>query len=201
MTAREARRRALKRQIARLDGRLAALRRTSDRYGRWRLGSFLAALVLSAGSLLTWGIWAWVGVTAVAILPFVFLVRANRLVDEAIARHAIWRQLKQTHAARMDLDWAQIPAAPPAPPRLDHPFALDLDLLGDHSLLQLLDTADGHVVWTRTVDQLPQITRRGTYLAADAMSTGFYISSDSSTPSLLIDNEGNIVHDFSPRKK
>ena len=68
-------------------------------------------------------------------------------------------------------------------------------------VLQLLDTVDGHVVWTRTVDQLPQITRRGTYLAADAMSTGFYISSDSSTPSLLIDNEGNIVHDFSPRKK
>ena len=68
-------------------------------------------------------------------------------------------------------------------------------------VLQLLDIADGHVVWTRTVDQLPQITRRGTYLAADALSTGFYIRSDNSTPSLLIDNEGNIVHDFSPLKK
>ncbi|MCB8984138.1 MAG: hypothetical protein H6659_09950 [Ardenticatenaceae bacterium] len=141
MTAKEARRRALERQIARLDGRLTALRRSSDQYARWRLGSFLAALVLSAGSLLTWGIWAWVGVTAVAILPFIFLVQANRRIDEAIARYAIWQEIKQTHAARMDLDWANIPAAPPPPPRLDHPFALDLDLLGDHSLLQLLDTA------------------------------------------------------------
>ena len=67
-------------------------------------------------------------------------------------------------------------------------------------VLQLLDVADGHVVWSRTVEQLPQITRRGTYLAADALASGFYIRSDSSTPSLLIDNEGVIVHDFSGPK-
>lgn len=141
MTPKEARRHALTRQIARLDGRLAALRRTSDALARWRLGSFLAAVGLSAYSLLTWGIWAWVGVTAVAILPFILFVRAHRSIEEAVGRHDIWRRIKQTHVARMSLDWSQIPAASPVSPRLDHPFALDLDLVGDHSLLQLLDTA------------------------------------------------------------
>lgn len=67
-------------------------------------------------------------------------------------------------------------------------------------VLQLIDVADGHVVWSRTVEQLPQITRSGTYLAADALPSGFYITSDNSTPSLLIDNEGAIVHDFSGKK-
>lgn len=67
-------------------------------------------------------------------------------------------------------------------------------------VLQLLDAADGHVVWSRTVEQLPQITRSGTYLAADALPSGFYITSDDATPSLLIDNEGAIVHDFSGKK-
>jgi len=141
MTAKQDRRLALERQIGRLDGRLEALRRVSERYARWRLVAFLAAVGLSAGSLLAWGIWAWVGVTAVSFMPFILLVRANRRVDEAIARHDIWRRLKQTHVARMNLAWEQIPPAPPVPPRLEHPFALDLDVLGDHSLLQLVDTA------------------------------------------------------------
>ena len=64
------------------------------------------------------------------------------------------------------------------------------------TLLGTVDDVAGH----QTVEQLPQITRRGTYLAADALASGFYIRSDSSTPSLLIDNEGVIVHDFSGPK-
>ena len=67
-------------------------------------------------------------------------------------------------------------------------------------VLQLLNVADGQVVWSRTVEQLPQITRKGTYLSADALADGFFIRSDNSTPSLLIDNQGAIVHDFSARR-
>lgn len=67
-------------------------------------------------------------------------------------------------------------------------------------VLQLLNVADGQVVWSRTVEQLPKITRKGTYLSADALAGGFFIRSDNSTPSLLIDNEGTVLHDFSPRK-
>ena len=68
-------------------------------------------------------------------------------------------------------------------------------------ILQLIDKETHAVVWSRTVEQLPQITRNGTYLNADPLPSGFYVTSDSSTPSLLIDNNGNIVHDFRPSKR
>ncbi|PWK30244.1 hypothetical protein [Pseudomonas sp. OV226] len=61
-------------------------------------------------------------------------------------------------------------------------------------VLQLLDAKNGKVIWSRTVDQLPQITRHGRFVKASPLASGFYI--DSNTPSLLIDNDGNILHDF-----
>lgn len=68
-------------------------------------------------------------------------------------------------------------------------------------ILQLIDRQTDAVVWSRSVDQLPQITRNGTYMNADPLPSGFYVTSDSSTPSVLIDNNGNIVHDFRPSKR
>jgi hypothetical protein len=41
----------------------------------------------------------------------------------------------------MDLAWQKLPPALPVPSGLDHPFALDLDLIGERSLQRLLDTA------------------------------------------------------------
>lgn len=47
--------------------------------------------------------------------------------------------LKRTNLARLRLDWTQIPPIMhTSPPH--HPYALDLDLAGPHSLLTLLDT-------------------------------------------------------------
>ena len=68
-------------------------------------------------------------------------------------------------------------------------------------ILQLIDKKTDAVVWSRTVDQLPQITRSGTYVSATPLPTGFYLTSDDSTPSLLIDNNGNVAHDFRPAKR
>ena len=68
-------------------------------------------------------------------------------------------------------------------------------------ILQLIDKKTDAVVWSRTVDQLPQITRNGSYVSADPLPTGFYLTSDDSTPSLLIDNNGNIAHDFRASKR
>ena len=67
-------------------------------------------------------------------------------------------------------------------------------------VLQLLDAANGKVVWSRTLDQLPQITGSGSNLSADGLPSGFYLRSDSKTPALLIGNEGQLLHDFSPRR-
>ena len=59
---------------------------------------------------------------------------------------------------------------------------------------------DGKVVWSRTLEQLPQITGTGGSLSADGLPSGFYLRSDSRTPALLIDNQGQILHDFSPKR-
>jgi hypothetical protein len=68
-------------------------------------------------------------------------VAVHRRVDTAVTRFAIWQQMKQTHIARMTLDWAHLPAPKSFPVESDHPFAHDIDLVGEFSLHRLLDTA------------------------------------------------------------
>ncbi|MEJ2749102.1 MAG: hypothetical protein P8183_14530 [Anaerolineae bacterium] len=138
---RDIRQQALQNQIGRVQRRLARLMRENDRLVRWRLTTFVGGLLLSAATLLTYGVWWWLAVSAVALTPFVVLVGLHRRVETAVRRLTIWQQIKETQLARMTLDWTRLPAAQPLPPRFDHPFALDLDLVGDRSLHQLLDTA------------------------------------------------------------
>lgn len=138
---RAARCRALQNQIGRVQRRLAGLNQENDRLVRWRLTSFVGGLVISAAALLSYGVWWWLGVSVVALAPFVVLVGLHRRVETAVRCLTIWQQIKETQLARMALDWDRLPAARPLPPRFDHPFALDLDLVGDRSLHQLLDTA------------------------------------------------------------
>lgn len=138
---RAVRQRAIQNQIGRVQRRLAGLTQENDRLVRWRLASFVGGLLISAATLLSYGVWWWLAVSAVALAPFVVLVGLHRRVETAVHRLIIWQQIKETQLARMALDWDRLPAAQPLPPRFDHPFALDLDLVGDRSLHQLLDTA------------------------------------------------------------
>lgn len=65
-------------------------------------------------------------------------------------------------------------------------------------VLELLDAASGKTVWSRTLEQLPQITGSGAQLSADALPAAFYLRSTPAAPALLIDNNGDILHDFNP---
>ncbi len=141
MTRKQTRQKVLENQARRLRQQLAVLRRRSDRLVRWRLLLFMAGLAGSGVTLLTAGVWWWGVVSVVAAGPFFTAVYAHHQLEKGIRRYEIWLSIKETHLARMTLDWARIPAAEPVPPRLEHPFALDLDLIGDRSLHQLLDTA------------------------------------------------------------
>ncbi len=130
----------LERQIARLDGRLQTLRQTSNRLSQLRLVLFLLAGAFLVSVFLTT---SWIS----GALGFLFLagfaaaVARHRRVERAVKRFADWRAIKQTHLARLRLDWAQMPPAQPVPPQFEHPFALDLDLIGGRSIHQWLDTA------------------------------------------------------------
>lgn len=132
---------ALLRQIAHLDRRIFRLRAISEQYTRARLAIFVVGLILvflmfsQVGNMAGW-------LSAIAgIVVLVVVARYHRRVDESIRRHRGYRQIKQEHVARIELDWPNIPREHQAPVSPDHPFAVDLDIVGDYSLHRLLDTS------------------------------------------------------------
>ncbi|MFO7683012.1 MAG: hypothetical protein R6X34_23495 [Chloroflexota bacterium] len=141
MTHKQRRKQAISRQIERLDRQLALLQHTSDQLSRWRLVVFMAGVITAVLVLLQWGVWPWLGVSGAAIAAFAIAANQHRRVETNRQRTQLWRDLKHTHLARMNLDWQHLPPPAPldAPP--DHPFALDLDLVGSRSVMHLVDTA------------------------------------------------------------
>jgi hypothetical protein len=113
----------------------------SESYFPLRLALFTVAALLSGIVFFLVGAWQWAVATLPLFAPFMVAVYAHRRVEAGLMRHEIWLNLKVTHLARMQLQWERIPATLPLLPHPDHPFALDLDLAGQRSLHQLLDTA------------------------------------------------------------
>ncbi|MCZ7673062.1 MAG: hypothetical protein M5U34_41055 [Chloroflexi bacterium] len=122
MSKKQRRKAVISRQINRLDARLAALQQSGDRLSRWRLVVFVVGVITAVVALLQWGIWPWLAVSVVVVAAFAIVVRLHRKVDNARQRIQLWRQIKQTHLARMDLAWADLP-----PPRL-FPIILTIPL-------------------------------------------------------------------------
>ncbi|QMV71511.1 hypothetical protein HS961_00925 [Comamonas piscis] len=65
-------------------------------------------------------------------------------------------------------------------------------------VIQLLDKANHQVVWSRTIDQLPQLGKRegGMYVTGQAVSGGFLLLNDMRQPALLLGDDGEVVQDF-----
>ncbi len=141
MSRKQSRRRALERQIARLDRRLDSLNGLSNRLSWARLGVFAAACAV--GVILAAAVDVWAGGigAAAGLAVFVILVRQHRRVQEGIRQHAQWRAIRQMHLARMAVDWSGLPPETAFSPRPDHPFEADLDLVGERSLHRLINTA------------------------------------------------------------
>lgn len=140
-TARERRRQALQRQTERVGRQVATWQQQSQRLSLARLLLFLLAFVATAAAFFTNGPRLALLTAVLAAIPFLVTVYLHRRLEAGLQRHRLWRELRLAHLARMDLAWEQLPAARfhHAPP--NHPFALDLDLLGDYALHRLLDTA------------------------------------------------------------
>ncbi len=130
---------SLLRLIRRCEGLSLLGDQGSQLYTKWRLGIF------ATGSLVVIGLYqnAWFH-TGNALL-FVFLVGFltvsyfHQRLKFRIARLHQWHDLKSDQLARLRLDWKSFPSSTLSPPE-HHPFALDLDLTGPHSLFTLLDT-------------------------------------------------------------
>ncbi len=142
MTSRKTtRRRALQNQIVRLNLRLNRLHARSNRFARYRLLTFLPGMAIAlfcyyfVNRELGWSL------IAATLIVFNIIAYYHRRLLRSITSHEIWRELKSTQVARMDLNWESIPLFSTTPPDSEHPFEIDLDLTGKKSLHHLVDTA------------------------------------------------------------
>ncbi|MDX1415219.1 MAG: MutS family DNA mismatch repair protein [Candidatus Promineifilaceae bacterium] len=132
---------AINRQIDRLDRRLEDMKRRASRLSNWRLGIFATIFMFGAFVFFIWGALPWAIASVILLIPFVITVYWHRKIEYAIKRHYILLALKQAQAARMLLDWEKIPLAESIVVTKDHPFAADLDLIGERSILRLIDVS------------------------------------------------------------
>lgn len=139
---RESLRRALENQVRRLRDKISNLDQLSSRLSMARLGTFIGGLFLVylAGQFGTeWLFWL---TLILFIAGFWRLVKIHRNIDHTIQRFSIWKSIRETHLGRLGLEWSKIPESTPSGDYSDHPFAKDLLLVGQHSLLQLIDTSN-----------------------------------------------------------
>ncbi len=130
---------ALIHQINRLKHNSAINRATSSLYSWARLWTFLGLLAgIFGGVFINPAGWLWAGFT---FLGFMVAVIAHRSAEHTLKQKRLYLRIKQTHRARMKLDWTNIPLPPLHTAIVDHPFEIDLDISGERSLHHLLDTA------------------------------------------------------------
>ncbi len=140
MNKKQERLHALERQILHVRRRIEKLEVGSNRYSWVRVALFFGGLALGVlGFLLVnW----WVGGLLLLFMFLLFSIVAHfqGQIDHSLNRHRFWLRIKSTHIARMQLNWEAIPST--SAQRQDHhPFEIDLDISGEHSLHQLLNTA------------------------------------------------------------
>lgn len=111
----------------------------SQQFSRWRMGIFLA------GAAITIGVYqqAWFhtgnGLLLVFLIGFLTISWFHQRLKSRLHRLQLWLEIKKDSFARLQLDWPRISANEHKAPER-HPFAIDLDLTGPHSLLGLIDT-------------------------------------------------------------
>jgi len=131
--------RFLTRLVEKLDRVINLATDASSTFTRWRLIIFVVGAVCTVA--LYKMEWYLAGNGALALFVALFLsvaVYHNRL-ERHLHRLRLWKQIKLAHLARLRLDWDHVPSRPSTAP-VQHPYAKDLDLVGPHSLLHLLDT-------------------------------------------------------------
>lgn len=132
---------ALNNQLRRLQKRSERLSRLGQRLSNLRLVVFLGGMGVLYGVARLRDPWLFAVACLLFAGGFFALARRHRRVDEAARKFDIWHDIRRRHRDRMDLRWEGIPYRPPEGVDPDHPFARDLNLVGEHSLLHLADTA------------------------------------------------------------
>lgn len=130
--------------INRLESRIEDLTGWDTRLSRIRLIIFLSGtLVLILLAQQGFNIWVFGSAFAFFAILFMTVATFHNKIISANRRFRLLKSIKKEHLARMQLNWEDIPEATgeqlTAPH--DHPFAEDFNLVGPHSLMQLMDTS------------------------------------------------------------
>ncbi len=131
----------IEKHIERLSARQQRLQEINDRFVRLRLAVFIAGISISGAVFLFAGPALFWAPFVAAIVVFVGLVVLHQRVMLSSRQNATWLRHQQAQVARARLDWPHIPPYVQEQITSEHPFAADLNLLGDRSLHQLLNTA------------------------------------------------------------
>jgi hypothetical protein len=91
---------------------------------------------ISSGAVAGWAL----GALGLALIAFVFLVVWHRRVRGRERWLRALTEVNRVVLARLDRDWKALPRTPETSTEADHPYAQDLDVCGDASLLRLLTT-------------------------------------------------------------
>ena len=131
--------RQLQQLIGRIERLIARGAAASSRFTTYRLAIFIAG-TLSSITLFRSGQYHTGNIVLAAFVILFFIVASyhNRL-EQRIHRLRLWALIKSAHLARVQLAWSQVPHKP-SDSLPSHLYAHDLDLVGPHSLLHLIDT-------------------------------------------------------------
>jgi hypothetical protein len=116
------------------------LKRIDQQFFWYRLTAFVGAWVLAILARFLFPGWAWIVVLAGMILVFLVVVFFHRRLDQQRLQYQDAQEWLQTQLARANLNWDLIPEIPAPAASPDHPFMNDLNLVGERSLLSLIDT-------------------------------------------------------------
>ena len=132
----------LDRQIARLKRRADFLNEISSKYWTARRIIFVIGILLAlamcnfAGRTLAWLL------AGLLLILFSVVTIFHTRVRDSLTRNSLLIDIKQVQMGRIRLDWDQIPSddSSSIAPK-SHPFATDLDIIGERSLHRLLGSA------------------------------------------------------------
>ena len=141
LSEKQTRLRSLERQIKKLQRRIVNLDVQSNRIGWLRVAIFFSGALLSFLAYFLQGWWLVLIGVVITLCVFSIVAYVHARINRSITRHKIWLRIKSTHVARIKLDWDDIPVAQSTEPQTEHPFAIDLDITGKHSLHRLISTA------------------------------------------------------------
>jgi ABC-type multidrug transport system fused ATPase/permease subunit len=141
LSEKQTRLRSLERQIKKLQRRIVILDVQSNRIGWLRVAIFFSGALLSFLAYFLQGWWLVLIGVVITLTVFSIVAYVHARINRSITRHKIWMRIKSTHVARIKLDWDDIPVAQSTEPQTEHPFAIDLDITGKHSLHRLISTA------------------------------------------------------------